>query len=109
MIYNYPYFGLPNYNKYINHCNYINMPPHNISEQSFEKNNKRYSSVINTYKKNENKYRKNNSTFENIIIEIFGIKLNFDDVLIICILLFLCNEKTNDTYLILSLILLLLS
>ena len=41
--------------------------------------------------------------------EIFGIKLFFDDILIICILLFLYNEKVKDESLFVCLILLLLS
>ena len=41
--------------------------------------------------------------------EIFGIKLFFDDILIICILLFLYNEKIKDEELFICLILLLIS
>lgn len=41
--------------------------------------------------------------------EIFGLKLHFDDLLIICILFFLYQEDVKDTYLYISLILLLLS
>ena len=44
-----------------------------------------------------------------ILFEIFGVKLYFDDVLIICILLFLYQEGIQDEYLFISLILLLLS
>ncbi len=41
--------------------------------------------------------------------EIFGIKLHFDDILLICLLFFLYNEGVNDQLLFISLILLLLS
>ena len=41
--------------------------------------------------------------------ELFGLKLYFDDVLIICILFFLYNERVQDEELFLCLILLLLS
>lgn len=41
--------------------------------------------------------------------EILGIKLYFDDILIICLLFFLYQEGVKDQYLFISLILLLLS
>ena len=41
--------------------------------------------------------------------EIFGIKLHFDDLLIIALLFFLYQEDVKDTYLYIALILLLLS
>jgi len=41
--------------------------------------------------------------------EIFGLKLYFDDLLIICLLLFLYNEGVNDQLLFISLIMLLLT
>ena len=45
----------------------------------------------------------------NDCFEIFGITLHFDDVLLICLLFFLYNERVNDQLLFISLILLLLS
>ncbi len=47
--------------------------------------------------------------FSDEYFEIFGLKLHFDDLLIICILFFLYQEDVKDTYLYISLILLLLS
>lgn len=41
--------------------------------------------------------------------EIFGLKLHFDDLLIIALLFFLYQENVKDTYLYIALILLLLS
>lgn len=41
--------------------------------------------------------------------EVFGITLHFDDILIICLLLFLYNEGVKDQLLFVSLIMLLLS
>lgn len=41
--------------------------------------------------------------------EIFGLKLYFDDILLICIIFFLYNEGVKDQWLFISLILLLLS
>ena len=47
--------------------------------------------------------------FENNYIEILGLKLYFDDLLLICLILFLYHEDVKDNYLFISLILLLLS
>lgn len=44
-----------------------------------------------------------------VIFEIFGIKLYFDDILLICLIFFLYNEGVQDQYLFIALILLLLS
>jgi len=41
--------------------------------------------------------------------EIFGIKLYFDDLLLICLIFFLYNEGVKDTFLFIALILLLIS
>lgn len=43
------------------------------------------------------------------IFEIFGIKLYFDDILLICLIFFLYTEGVEDQYLFIALILLLLS
>lgn len=43
------------------------------------------------------------------IFELFGIKLYFDDILLICLLFFLYKEGVKDQYLFISLVLLLLS
>ena len=43
------------------------------------------------------------------IINIFGLNLYFDDLLIIMLLIFLYNEKVQDNLLFISLVLLLLS
>lgn len=44
-----------------------------------------------------------------ILLEIFGIKLYFDDILLICLIFFLYNEGVKDQYLFVALILLLIS
>ena len=46
---------------------------------------------------------------ENEYFEIFGIKLYWDDVIIICMLIFLYNEGVKDQLLFIALIMLLLS
>lgn len=50
-----------------------------------------------------------NSEASDAFFEIFGLKLYFDDVLIMCILFFLYNEKVHDEELFICLILLLLT
>lgn len=50
-----------------------------------------------------------NKTDENTLFEILGIKLHFDDILLICLIFFLYNEGVQDQYLFIVLILLLLS
>ena len=44
-----------------------------------------------------------------VIFELFGLKIYFDDLLLICILIFLYQEGIQDDYLFIALILLLLS
>ena len=51
----------------------------------------------------------NNAQDSGEIFEIFGLKLHFDDLLIICLLFFLYEEDVKDTYLYIVLIMLLLS
>lgn len=75
--------------------------------------------------KKENDFnRENNSNTKNIdssqidnlnnisneaLFDIFGLKIYFDDLLLVCVLLFLYQEKIQDEYLYIALILLLLS
>lgn len=47
--------------------------------------------------------------FEDKPFEIFGLKLYFDDLLLICLIIFLYNEGVKDQFLFIALILLLLS
>ena len=46
---------------------------------------------------------------EEPIFEILGIRLFYDDILLICLIFFLYSEGIQDTYLFLALVLLLLS
>lgn len=50
-----------------------------------------------------------NRTDEKEVFEIFGIKLYFDDILLICLIFFLYNEGIQDQFLFIILILLLLT
>ena len=57
------------------------------------------------------KKEKNDASFSDntVLFEILGIKLYFDDLLIICLIFFLYTEGVNDQILFIALILLLLS
>lgn len=82
----------------------------NYKYQPVKNNSSLYNSKsFNTESPNSKiKDSKNNESSESFF-EIFGIKLFFDDILIICLLLFLYNENVNDEELFVCLILLLLS
>ena len=164
MVANYPYFGLPNYMRYMNPNVYRNMPQQNqeyIRNNSraqprnrnsyystpYTQNNRQISQApmnsrnnlnyrpssynvhsktspkqINTdynlckgksssYKKNITQPKKEKANQQELppLFSFFGINLYFDDVLILCILFFLYNEKVNDPYLFFTLVLLLLT
>ena len=120
---NSPYFGFPYYNRYsrygYRYPYYNNLPSNNSVNNTNNKaceNNKSYNvkekpqnnsfSKINS---NNNSTNCNNEDIENPMFEIFGIKLFFDDILIICLIFFLYKEEVKDQSLFVALILLLLS
>ena len=101
MIYNYPFYNYPFYRR-----NY-RYPPRNFYTQVPE-------SILSAEKACEvlknttsNETRKDNSQAP--LLEIFGIQLFFDDILLVCLIFFLYNEGVKDQNLFISLILLLLS
>ena len=90
-----------NYKKYYTTESYdIN---NKYSKTEYKKNIPYNTQYINTQKKIPPK--SNND----VIFEIFGIKLYFDDILLICLIFFLYNEGVQDQYLFIALVLLLLS
>lgn len=93
--FNFPFF---NYNPRNNN----NFASHNFENQQTLLNNS-ISKVVGEKKEPEN--LDTSGTF----FEIFGLKLYFDDIIIMCILFFLYNEKVKDDELFICLILLLLS
>lgn len=138
MIPDYPYFGLPNYMQYINPNSYAHSLNSNIYNNSAVHNYHRNANSCNknfntnqinhkfNYQKkssanlpnysgdsinssNPHHSTSNSSSKEFPLLTLLGINLYFDDVLLICIIFFLYNEKVNDPYLFFSLILLLLS
>ena len=98
--------------------NFIQTEKINSTQSSTKFNNKNTVNSSNT-SSNSNaasapKYSTSNSfpiffNTNEVIFELFGIKIFFDDILIICILFFLYQEGIQDEYLFISLILLLLS
>ena len=164
MVANYPYFGLPNYMRYMNPNAYKNMEQRRqeyiksnssaqlqnrnpyystpyaqsnrqISQASINsRNNLNYrppsynahsktnsKQISNNYNSSQNrsssyksnitqpKKEKTKQQEYSPLFSFFGINLYFDDVLILCILFFLYNEKVNDPYLFFTLVLLLLT
>lgn len=100
MMYNYPFYPFfrrryPSY--YYGYTGYSN----NSSKNSTV-SNKNNSSKCKEDKKVDNKS-------DDTLFEIFGLKLHSDDVLLMGLLFFLYNEKVDDQYLFIALILLLLS
>ena len=85
----------------------------NIKNTSNLNNNTTLQNPNATYKiKNNLESRKKNnwkSNTDNYFFELFGLKLYFDDVLLICLIFFLYDEGVRDNELFISLILLLLS
>ena len=88
---------------------------HNIQNNFQDNSNPNIQNNIQATKLNDSKKNPENSEDENrsetseCFFEIFGIKLHFDDVLIICILFFLYKEEVHDQELFLCLVLLLIS
>lgn len=58
---------------------------------------------------NETKKEETRGNMDSPFIELFGISLYFDDILIVCLLLFLFEEGVDDEWLYIALILLLFS
>lgn len=110
----FPFFRRPYY--YYARNNYIN-PNYNIENEDKRKNQRQDYINSNSRKNNEEDKRRGNTERkekiqlqgETHIFEIFGIKLYFDDILLIALIFFLYNEGVEDNLLFISLILLLLS
>jgi len=129
-MYNYPFFSFPsfrNYNYYQSqHNKYTNntikkfQTKSMINEEKNSSNNKHRNfntcidfsnSHTNTNTNTDTNLKKHPEIKKdnNEVFEIFGIKLHFDDILLICLIFFLYSEGVKDDYLFISLILLLLS
>ena len=103
----YPPFNFP----FLNNYRFL----HNSYNNAYPKNNSSRNNIHNSDKKNDpfkcNEKKVSEDAIETpeAFFEIFGLKLYFDDILILCILFFLYTEQTKDEELFICLILLLLS
>ncbi len=112
-----PYFSLPFYN-YNTYNRYKRNNFYRVPNSSYIPNN--YKNVSpNDSKKDTSSTQNNNSNLDSDskkedsngspIFDIFGIKLYFDDILLIVLIYFLYKEEVKDESLFVTLILLLLS
>lgn len=121
MMFSYPYFSFPYYNRY---SRYGYRYPNSYSSSYFSKANSKGKQEPNHIKKetNHNIHSKSNPTLNDIkkeecpsnnedspLFQIFGINLYFDDILLVCLIFFLYQEGVKDESLFIALILLLLS
>lgn len=110
----FPFFYSPNYYNFRRYpsgnYNFIYTKsgnPHNENLNLLGNNLKalRPAEELTSSKKNNSKSNSN----EDYFLELFGLKLFFDDILIVCLIFFLYDEGVKDNELFISLILLLLS
>ena len=97
------------YNPYIPHRKYYY--PHTNrknASSNFKQTNSNSNKILNP-PNNNNEKKEENIQKPNISFELFGIKLEFDDILLIILIFFLYNEGITDQLLFITLILLLLS
>lgn len=124
-MFGYPNFSFPFYRNYNRYNRYSLNPtfmkpnpnrpyPPSIPNQ-FENKDLSRENISNpghSTKNNSNEQDRNvksEKSSQNEFLEIFGIKLYFDDLMIISLLFFLYSEGVNDYYLFITLILLLLT
>lgn len=113
----FPFFRRPYYyydqSRYINQYNVQNRA--NLREQAQTHNTSNPQEIRRDQANNTNRSQATSRinqkelAQDDFFIEIFGIKLYFDDILIIALIFFLYNEGVKDNFLFISLILLLLS
>lgn len=77
----------------------------NMNKQNYNK--EQNSNTSNSYDTDRNFNKKNPDN--SCLFELFGLKLYFDDILLICLIFFLYNEGVKDEGLFIALILLLIS
>ena len=122
----FPYFGFPfqyPYYRYYNKQNYIqkskDIQRETLKQQTEEKTSSaNFKTSSSQYKNHHSKVNyslpitihfDNFSNSDNPILELFGIKLYLDDIMILCLLFLLYKENVKDEMLFIALILLLLS
>ena len=98
-----PFYGNSYIHPHINKRNNFNPVYSNYSKKY---DSKTYNSNI---KNNKHKLNEQQNINSNDYFEILGIKLHYDDILLICLIFFLYKEGVKDETLFIGLILLLLS
>ena len=101
------------YSQYKNQTNYYNnLHNYNLMGQNQYKLNNNYvehGKPCSTPKQDNNSTTEDEKHETREFFEILGIKLYFDDILLLCLIFFLYNEDVHDEMLFMALILLLLS
>lgn len=93
-----PFSFFPNFSKNQNSNNFPKRPPN--EKQNFITDSDKASNIFNQQNLPPNK---------DFVLDLFGLKLYFDDVLILSLIFFLYKEDVKDEGLFLSLVLLLIS
>lgn len=123
---NFPFFGGFPYNNYYRpynrYSNHHYVSPNNNYKENVNDNKQENNICDDTPKKEENRKSSNYTTFgpiifnsssfsdlEQPVLEILGLKLYLDDLIILALLFFLYKEDVKDEILFIALILLLLS
>ena len=120
MMFHYPYFGFPYYQRYSRYG--YRYPSSYAYSSSTKKDRKERDHIEKKSQNTVHTNKKPNPPFDHIkkeecssngedspLFQIFGIILYFDDILLICLIFFLYQEGVEDDSLFLALILLLLS
>ena len=110
-MFGYPWFGMPYYNRY---SRYGYRYPYSSRNSNFNKDSnctyeKQDKNNVHTLEANCSNNKDCEKNSETPVFEFFGISLFFDDILLICLILFLYNEGVKDESLFIALIMLLLS
>lgn len=117
MMYNFPFFPHFYPRPYYN---YPQNNARNVNNSNSAKRNTAYNNANHHHNNEKGSHNHNISRQEDnmnhktekkddIIFEVFGIKLHYDDILLICLIFFLYNEGIKDEFLFIALVLLLLS
>lgn len=112
----FPYSNMPfsyykNYNKYPNFSTHYGSSFHN-TQSCNNKDSLSIASINNDPKsscESQNIKNKSNDDNLNYLFDLFGLKIFFDDILILSLLFFLYSEGVKDDMLFISLLLLLIS
>lgn len=116
MMFNYPYMRSPYYNNYYNNYNkHLNTPSNNYNKSHInnnQNNSLQPSKEINNKNSNYNNFNNNKDNIkksDSECIDILGIKLHLDDILLMLLIYSLYSDGIQDNYLFFVLILLLLT